>query len=247
MSFVTPGALAEMHFAVDLSRISEIPFREEVLRAVLDLGHESRSNGQVRSHGHRPARPDPARLVILADLSSLAPAYSRIGWSAWRECFPSMSPLLVAFVRHHDDPRWGHLLDELMLSSACRLWLYKIGPYSLKKDLQACLTEFAAHLDPEAALDIGYDPFDRTVRIDFADGARRTLPWSALQLPQLHPALRPETIRVGDNPEQVEILDGDGEVYDIATSRLRALAGEVLGAAAALPYRGARPATARSL
>jgi len=236
-----------MHFAVDLSRISEAPFRAEVLRAVLDLGHEPRSNGLARANGHGPARPGPARLVILADLSSLAPAYSRSGWSAWRECFPSLSPLLVAFVRHHDDPRWGHLLNQLMLSSACRLWLYKIGPYSLKKDLNTCLTEFAAHLDPEAVLDVVYDPSDRTVHLDFADGARRTIPWAALQLPPLHPALRPETIRVGDNPEQVEILDEDGEVYGIATSRLRTLAGAVRGGAAALPYRGSRPGTARSL
>jgi hypothetical protein len=272
MAFVTPGAFTEMHFAVDVSRISEAPFREEVLRAVLDLGHESRSNGTSRytgnggsrsngdAHGNghssaglpepgeglRQARREPARLVILADLSSLAPAYSKSGWSAWRECFPSMSPLLVAFVRHRDDPRWGHLLDQLMLSSNCRLWLYKVGAYSLKKDLHTCLTEFASHLDPEAVLDVGYDPSERTVRIDFADGARRALPWSALQLPLLHPALRPETIRVGENPQMIEILDGDGEVYDIATTRLRALAGPAPAGVPPLSFRGTRPMAARS-
>jgi hypothetical protein len=266
-----------MHFAVDVSRIAEAPFREEVLRAVLDLGHESRANGDSRAngesrpnghsraHGHsganghssaglpetgaapRPIRPEPARLVILADLSSLAPAYARNGWAAWRECFPSMSPLLVAFVRYRDDPRWGHLLDRLMLSSACRLWLYKVGAHSVKKDLHTCLTEFASHLRPEAVLDVGYFPSDRTVRIDFADGVRRTLPWSALQLPLLHPALRPETIRVGENPELIEILDDDGEVYDIATNRLRALAGPVEAGASTIHLRGSRPMMARSL
>ena len=248
MAFVTPGALTEMHFAVDVSRISEAPFREEVLRAVLDLGHESRSNGNGGSHanGNGGPRREPARLVILADLSSLAPAYSKSGWSAWRECFPSMSPLLVAFVRHRDDPRWGHLLDQLMLSSACRLWLYKVGAYSLKKDLHTCLTEFASHLDPEAVLDVGYDPTERTVRIDFADGARRALPWSALQLPLLHPALRPETIRVGEDPQMIEILDGHGEVYDIAATRLRALAGPTSVGVTSLPNRGPRPMAARS-
>lgn len=219
-----------MHFAVDVSRIADAPFREEVQRAVLDLGHESRSNGHSGAglpepgDAARPARAEPARLVILADLSGLAPAYERSGWAAWRECFPSLSPLLIAFVRQSDDPRWGRLLDQLMLSSACRLWLYKVGAHSLKKDLHTCLTEFTSHLDPEAVLDVRYFPADRTVRIDFADGARRTLSWSALQLPLLRPALRPETIRVGENPELIEILDGDGEVYDIATTRLRALA-----------------------
>lgn len=231
-----------MHFAVDVTRMADGPFREEVLRAVLDLGHESREPGQSA----RPTRPDPARLVILADLSTLAPAYARNGWAAWRECFPSMSPLLVAFVRHRDDPRWGHLLDQLMLSSNCRLWLYKVGAHSVKRDLHTCLTEFTSHLDPEAVLDVGYAPFDRTVRIDFADGARRTLPWSALQLPALRPALRPETIRVGEDPGFIEILDGDGEVYDIATPRLRALAGPA-GTAASMPFRGLRQPMARSL
>jgi YD repeat-containing protein len=232
-----------MHCAVDVSRIADVPFREEVLRAALDLGHESRCDGRAV----RPAGRGPARLVILADLSSLAPAYSRSGWAAWRECFPSLSPFLVAFVRHRDDPSWGHLLDRMMVSSACRLWLYKVGPNSLKKDLQTCLTEFTSHLDPEAVLDVGYDPSDRTVRIDFADGERRTLPWAALQLPLRPSALRPETIRVGDNPELIEILDADGEVYDIATARLRALAGAIMAGAPALPRRGSRPLTARCL
>jgi hypothetical protein len=235
-----------------VSRIADVPFREEIHQAVLDLGHEPRCNGSrpdppQPGESARPIRPGPTRLVILADLSSLAPAYERSGWAAWRECFPSMSPMLIAFVRYRDDPKWGHLLDRLMLSSACRLWLYKVGVHSVNRDLHTCLTEFTSHLDPEAVLDVIYSPTDRTVRIDFADGARRMLPWSDLQLPILRPALRPETIRVGENPELIEILDGDGEVYDIATPRLRALAGPAVVGASSIPLRGSRPTAARNL
>jgi hypothetical protein len=109
------------------------------------------------------------------------------------------------------------------------LWVYKLGLSTLKTDLSTCLLEFSKHLDPQAVLDVQYSPADRTVRIDFANGVRRTLPWSALQLPPLRPALLPETIRVGEDPELIEILDGAGEVYDIATARLRAFAGPARG------------------
>jgi hypothetical protein len=168
--------------------------------------------------------PGRDRLVIVADFADLAAAYARSGWAAWRECFPSMSPLLVAFVRHREDPRWTHLVDGLMRASNCRLWVYKIGLNTLKTDLRTCLLEFSSHLDPGAVLDVRYSPADRAVRVEFADGVRRSVPWSALQLPPLHPALRPETIRVGEDPELIEILDGAGGVYDIATARLRAFA-----------------------
>jgi|RhiMethySRZTD1v2_1073278.scaffolds.fasta_scaffold08827_12 hypothetical protein len=210
-----------MQLAVDVSRIADGPLREAVQQAVLDLGHETASPGAAL----RAAERGRGRQVIVADFSDLAAAYARSGWAAWRECFPSMSPLLVAFVRHRDDQRWAHLMDGLMRASACRLWVYKLGLSTLKTDLGACLLEFSKHLDPEAVLDVQYSPADRTVRIDFANGVRRTLPWSALQLPPLRPALLPETIRVGEDPELIEILDGAGEVYDIATARLRAFAG----------------------
>ena len=208
-----------MHFAVDLSRIADTPFRDEVERALVALGHETRGTVDAPRD---PGR-SPERLVVMADLSKLAAAYSKSGWSAWRECFPSMSPLQVVFVRHRDEEHWRHLVDAMMRASGCRLWVYKVRPASVKQDLRACLAEFTAHLDPEAVLDVRYSASDRMVRFEFADGARRSVPWPALELPALHPPLRPETIRVGENPEIIEILDGDGDVYDFSASRIRSL------------------------
>ncbi|HEV8119579.1 MAG TPA: hypothetical protein VGQ67_01140 [Candidatus Polarisedimenticolia bacterium] len=169
------------------------------------------------------------RRVVIADLAPLMEAYERRGWAAWRECFPSMSPLLVAFVRRRDEPAGSRLVDGLMRASGCRLWVYKVARATVRADLDFLLSEFTACLDPQSVLDVRYArPRDAepegTVRIEFADGVRRALPWSALELPALRPALRPETIRVGENPAVIEILDGAGETFDISASRLRALA-----------------------
>jgi hypothetical protein len=165
----------------------------------------------------------------MADLAPLVDAYARLGWAAWRECFPSMSPLLVAFVRRRDDPSASRVVDRLMRASGCRLWVYKVARATVRADLDALLSDFTASLDPEAVLDVRYsrprqaEP-EGTVLIEFADGMRRALPWSALALPLLRPALRPETIRVGENPAVLEILDGTGEAFGISASRLRTLA-----------------------
>jgi hypothetical protein len=216
---------AAMHVSIDLSRVSNTPFRGELLQELVWMGHQASAAGGW-PNGSRNAR---TRLVILADLAPLVEAYGRRGWSAWRECFPRMSPLLVAFVRQRDDPAGAREVDRMMRASGCRLWVYKVSRGSVRRDLHALLSEFTACLDPEAVLDVRYSgprgaEREGTVRIDFADGVRRVLPWSALELPLLRPALRPETIRVGENPAVIEILDGTGETFDISAARLRALA-----------------------
>ena len=223
-----------MHVSVDLSRVSDTPFRGEMLQELVWMGHEASAAG-----GFGPGRtPNGARngeqnggtrVVILADLAPLVEAYGRWGWSAWRECFPRMSPLLVAFLRHRDDPAGAREVDGLMRASGCRLWVYKVARGSVRRDLEALLSEFTAWLDPEAVLDVRYSgprgaEREGTVRIEFADGVRRALPWSALELPHLRSALRPETIRVGENPAVIEILDRAGDTFDLSAARLRALA-----------------------
>jgi hypothetical protein len=239
-----------MHVSVDLSRVPNTPFRGEMLRELVWMGHEASATGgfgpaeggrEARNGGANGARHGTSgglrnggtngatRLVVMADLGPLVEAYARRGWAAWRDCFPSMSPLLVAFVRRRDDPAGSRLVDRLMRASGCRLWVYKVARPTVRADLGTLLSEFTACLDPEAVVDVRYArPRDAepegTVRIEFADGMRRALPWSALELPVLRPALRPETIRVGENPAVIEILDAAGGAFDISAARLRALA-----------------------
>jgi len=61
------------------------------------------------------------------------------------------------------------------------------------------------------------------VWIEFADGLRRALPWSAFALEDAKPPLRPETIRIGEHPETLEVLDARGGVFQIDSAAIRAL------------------------
>jgi hypothetical protein len=79
-------------------------------------------------------------------------------------------------------------------------------------------------LDPDVVINIRYVDAERNLWIEFADGLRRTISWSALALDEVNPPLRPETVRVGrDDPESVEFLDTRGSVFDIDAASLRAM------------------------
>jgi len=81
-----------------------------------------------------------------------------------------------------------------------------------------------SRLDPDVVIDVRYVDAERNLWIEFADGLRRTLSWSALALDEVNPPLRPETVRIDrDDPESVEFLDTRGGVFDIAAASLRAM------------------------
>jgi DNA-binding XRE family transcriptional regulator len=81
--------------------------------------------------------------------------------------------------------------------------------------------------DPDTVTNVRFSEADRTVWLDFADGLWRALPWStlssALDLDEARPALRPGTIRIGDHPETLELLDARGREFQIDSAAVRAL------------------------
>ena len=47
--------------------------------------------------------------------------------------------------------------------------------------------------------------------------------WSALRLDDVEPALRPETVRVGEHPDAIEIMKTDGEVFELDSAAVRSI------------------------
>lgn len=209
--------------AVDLSLVTDSRVRMEVRREMERLGHPASSYRGFWSALHSTSYGDlPARLIVMADLFRLAAVFSRTDVQAWTDCFQTVSPLLVAFVHRREDERCAHLIDDLLRASASRLWVYSLGR-SVRRDVHACLSKVVDRLDPEAVIDVRYSETDKTVWIEFADGLRRSIPWAALNFSNVRPALRPQTIRVGDTPDTLQMVDAKGGLFDMDTAALRAM------------------------
>jgi DNA-binding XRE family transcriptional regulator len=216
-----PGSAPRL--AVDLSLLGDAGLRDVVQRELKALGHPPFAyRGFWSALASRDPGRLPARLVVMADLARLAEVYKKTEVSIWADCFRRASPLLIAFVRRRADERCAHLVDDMLRASMGRLWVYTLGR-SAKRDLHACLLDCVELLDPGAVLNVRYSEPDRTVWIEFADGLQRAIPWSALNLASVRPALLPETIRLGQDPETIEMLDASGGVFDLDAAAVRAM------------------------
>lgn len=213
----------ETSVLVDLTRLEDSSFRKAVRSELANLGLAPKvfaSFWKSLASGHMEAVPK--HLVVMADLSRLVEGFGRADLDVWRTCVRRSHPFFVAFVRKRSDERCADRVDDLFRASEHRLWVYPV-PRSSTRSLKDSLARFVENLDPEAVIDVRFAESDRAVWIEFADGLRRTLPWAALALDDVKPLLRPETIRVGEHPETLEVLDARGGVFQIDSAAIRAL------------------------
>lgn len=209
---------------VDLSRAGPASLREAILRRLAASGRRPRPFDRFwRCLAAGKLEAIPRGLLVFGDLSGIGRAFTETARDAWSECFRRRHPLLAGLVRRRADERQAALVDDVLRASGSRLWVYTVGE-ARERDLERCVTEMVARLDPDVVIDVRYADAERNIWIEFADGLRRTLSWSALALDEVNPPLRPETVRLGrDDPESVEFLDTRGAVFDIDAASLRAM------------------------
>lgn len=209
---------------VDVSRAGPAALREALRRRLAASGRKSRPFDRFWSSlAARKFSAIPRGLLVFADLSEIARAFTEADRDAWSECFRRRHPLLAGLVRGRADERQVGLVGDMLRASGSRLWVYPVG-VARERDLVRCVAEMVARLDPDVVIDVRYADAERNLWIKFADGLRRTLSWKALALDQVNPPLRPETVRIGrDDPESVEFLDTRGGVFDIDAASLRAM------------------------
>lgn len=212
---------------VDLTRIGAPSFRKAIKRELAILGYHPKPFARFwASLDSGDFGTIPVNLVVMADLSRLAEVFARTRRDVWRSCIRRSNALLVAFLRGRSDLRCADAIDDIVRASEGRLRVCTV-----RKPLSGHLRQHLADLleppDPEALVDVRFSEADRTVWLEFADGLRRALPWStlssALDLDEARPALRPETIRIGDHPETLELLDARGREFQIDSAAIRAL------------------------
>ena len=210
-----------------MTRIGAVSFRKAIKRELVSLGYQPKPFAHFWASldsGHAGAIP--ANLVVMADLSRLAEAFAGAGRKVWRMCVHQSHVLLVAFLRGRSDVRCADTVDDILRASEGRLRVCTARK-PLSSHLRRHLADALEFSEPETLVDVRFSEADRTVWLEFADGLRRALSWrtlsSALDLDRERPALRPETIRIGDHPETLELLDVRGREFQIDSAAIRAL------------------------
>ena len=214
------------HF-LDLTRIGAPSFRRAIKRELATLGYRAKPFARFwASLSSGDTGMIPLNLIVMADLSRVAEGFARVPREVWRSCVRRRNTLLVAFLRGRSDVRWADAIDDILRASAGRLRICS-ARNPLSAHLKQHLAEVLDSNDPEALVDVRFSEAERSVWLEFADGLKRVLAWPtlsvALELEKRRPALRPETMHIGDHPETLELLDVRGRPFQIDSAAIRAL------------------------
>jgi len=212
-----------MTIPVDFSRVGDRNVRAALERAMRELGYRSRRFRGLWSALESGDLSDlPAGLVVIADLIRMEEAFSNTREGIWRTFVRRTHPLLMALVRGRPDAGQAGRVDELVRASESRLRVYTVSRFpgpSLKEQV----AEVLEHTDPEAVIEVRYSEMEKLLWVEFADGFKRPVHWSAFGLESVRPTLRPETIRVGLHAETLEVLDTRGGTFEIDAAAVRAV------------------------
>lgn len=208
---------------VDLTEVRSAEFKTSLKRSLSELGCKAKYFGRfwrLMTSGH--TEEVPHNLIVMIDLAALAEKFDKVEPDAWLACVRRRNLMLVAFTRRTLDQMYAHQVDDWCRATDGRLWVYE-GKSSKHSDMLHHLRNLLEHRDPEAVTEIRYSESDQSLWIEFADGLRHGLPWSLLRLQDVEPALRPETVRVGEHPDTIEITKTDGEVFELDSAAVRSI------------------------
>jgi len=213
----------QLPLLVDLTEIRGAGLKTSLKRSLSELGRKPRYFGRFwRLMISGRTEDVPHDLIVMIDLATLAEKFKKVEPHAWLACVRRRNLMLVAFTRRALDQKFAHRIDDWCRATDGRLWVYE-GKSSKRSELLRHIGTFLEHRDPEAVTEIRYSDSDRSLWIEFADGLRHCLTWSSLRLDDVKPALRPETVRVGEHPDTIEITKTDGEVFELDSAAVRSI------------------------
>jgi DNA-binding XRE family transcriptional regulator len=218
-----PAIDQQLPLLVDLTEIRSAGLKASLKRSLNELGCKPRYFGRfwrLMISGHTEEIPHD--LIVMIDLATLAEKFNKVEPHTWLACVRRRNLMLVAFTHRTSDQKYAHQVDDWCRATDGRLWVYE-GKPSKRSDMLHHIWSFLEHRDPEAVTEIRYSDSDQSLWIEFADGLRHCLPWSSLRLHDVEPALRPETVRVGEHPDTIEITKTDGEVFELDSAAVRSI------------------------
>ncbi|MEE9230187.1 MAG: helix-turn-helix transcriptional regulator [Acidobacteriota bacterium] len=167
----------------------------------------------------------PQRTLVMADLARIVRYYRDVGHHQWLASVRRVRPYFVAFLRTKRDARYASLIGDLMRHSDFRVTVCK--DIESRGEVQQCVSEALAALDPDSLLEVRYSPARREVLwVEFGDGLSGFVDWSDMDLDEAMKSLVPESATVGGRGKTVELTTKNGDLFEIDAASVRALLDE---------------------
>lgn len=232
-----PMSVAEGSHRVllDVSGVSDASDRQRLQDRVRECGFEVELHNHFFEKLESSSLDQPSgHLIVVGDLSRIAEALGHARMAAWRSLSPRRA--LVAWVRSSHDREYAASVDDL---------IKYLGPQTLVCDYEellepACLKRVLTSTDARTVTYVSVAPDGDRGWIEFGDGLKSTFSWDDLGLGDVTPRLLPETATVGDDPFSVDVLNEDGEVFEIDSNAVRVLVDAELARETAGRAAGAR-------
>jgi DNA-binding XRE family transcriptional regulator len=209
---------------VDWSAVGNVSSRT-VLRSVFEeMGQEPRPrNAFWAKLLERRSVHVPDHLLVVSDLSRVVRGFQAVGPHLWTSAIRESFPYIVALVRTDTDKRHTALVDDLMQASAHRLVVCNFSP-SRSADLMPCLSKALAAREATSVMHAAYSEVDDCLWLEFGDGLRTAVAWGEVGVAEERHALLMETVTAAEDLASVEVLQADGQIFDIDSGLLRMLA-----------------------
>jgi len=170
--------------------------------------------------GDLPA--SPSRFLVLTDLSTCARVFRTADVHRWTSAVRTSGAYILALVRGELDRRCADLVDDIVRASENRVSVCAVQSDS-PEELEDCLRRAVFSTDPLAILEVRYAPSEDRLWLCFGDGQKAALSLDDLGLPDRSPPLLPHTATVSEDHDSIQVLRGDGSVFDIDSAAVRSV------------------------
>jgi DNA-binding XRE family transcriptional regulator len=209
---------------VDWSGVGNASARTRLRAALQELGCKPRSETGFWTKLRRSrAKTIPEQVLVISDLANVVKGFQAIGSHRWTAAIRERRPYIVALVRTKGDMRLAAMVGDVMQASANRFMVCDFEP-SGSHDLVTSLSRALSAGQPTSVVHASYSDTDEALWLEFGDGLRTTIRWSALGIDREEHGLLLETATPAEDFASVETLQLDGGIFDIDSGVLRALA-----------------------
>jgi DNA-binding XRE family transcriptional regulator len=159
--------------------------------------------------------------LVLCDLSKLVQRFRVVSASRWRASVRGQKPFFLAFVRNAHDREYVEWVDDIVKASDLRFDVCRYPEDT--RLLSRCLFSALRNMEPDAITDTRYNSTVDSFWIQFGDGLNGILKWNDLNLGFLRNTVIPESVTPSTTGSSLEILQLDGEIFDIDSSVIRSV------------------------
>ena len=209
--------------SVDYSGIGSRKAQDRVRACLGSLGLDGRERTSFWEEfcGSSPEPTIPDRTLVMGDLARIWLHFSACDQPTWVASVRRARPYFLAFIRTNDDRRTISLIDDLMRS--CDQRLRVCGDLDETRQLEACIHEALAALDPESLTDVRYCSVTDSFWIQFGDGLSGNIILADLGIEDLRDVLVLESGIPGNRGAVMIVTRTDGSPFEIDSASLRSV------------------------